>query len=180
MKTPLIILAAAFGLIVGANSAFSQKRYDVGASDTEIRIGNTMPYSGPLSAYALIGRTEEAYFRKLNSEGGMNGRKINFISYDDAFNPAKTVEQTRKLVESEEVLFLAGSLGTPTSNAVRAYLNQRKTPQLFLATGASTLAIQEIPVDYGLAAELPDRRSYLCEVPPQRISQQQNSCSLPE
>jgi branched-chain amino acid transport system substrate-binding protein len=137
MKTPLIILAAAFGLIVGANSAFSQKRYDVGASDTEIRIGNTMPYSGPLSAYALIGRTDEAYFRKLNSEGGINGRKINFISYDDAFNPAKTVEQTRKLVESDEVLFLAGSLGTPTSNAVRAYLNQRKIPQLFLATGAT-------------------------------------------
>ena len=99
MKTPLVILAAAFGADCGRQfRLFSEEIRRWSVSDTEIRIGNTMPYSGPLSAYALIGRTEEAYFRKLNSEGGINGRKINFISYDDAFNPAKTVEQTRKLV----------------------------------------------------------------------------------
>jgi ABC-type branched-subunit amino acid transport system substrate-binding protein len=98
-----------FFLFVGASLALAQK-YDKGASDTEIKIGNIMPYSGPLSAYALIGRTEAAYFNKINAEGGVNGRKINFITYDDAFSPPKTVEQARKLVESDEVLLIFQSL----------------------------------------------------------------------
>ncbi|MFL6818948.1 MAG: ABC transporter substrate-binding protein, partial [Bradyrhizobium sp.] len=105
--------------------ATAQKKYDAGASDTEIKLGNIMPYSGPLSAYALIGRTQEAFFKKLNAEGGINGRKINFISYDDSFSPPKTVEQARKLVESDEVLLIFQSLGTPTNNAIQKYLNDK-------------------------------------------------------
>jgi branched-chain amino acid transport system substrate-binding protein len=117
--------------------AFAQKKYDTGASDTEIKIGNTMPYSGPLSAYALIGRTEAAFFNKINTEGGVNGRRIKFISYDDTFSPPKTVEQARKLVEDDEVLLIFQSLGTPTNNAIRQYMNGKKVPQLFVATGAT-------------------------------------------
>jgi branched-chain amino acid transport system substrate-binding protein len=115
----------------------AEKKYDPGATDGEIKIGNIMPYSGPLSAYALIGRTETAFFNKINAEGGINGRKINFITYDDAFSPPKTVEQARKLVESDEVLLVFQSLGTPTNNAIRQYMNLKKVPQLFVATGAT-------------------------------------------
>jgi branched-chain amino acid transport system substrate-binding protein len=125
------------GLVLGVHPAAAEKKYDPGATDSEIKVGNIMPYSGPLSAYALIGRTEAAYFRKLNDEGGINGRKINFISYDDAFSPPKTVEQARKLVESDEVLLIFQSLGTPTNNAIQKYLDQKKVPQLFVATGAT-------------------------------------------
>src|SRR5215475_2282136 len=132
-----ILLASLFALCVGANPAAAEKKYDPGVSDIEIKIGNIMPYSGPLSAYALIGRTEAAYFDKINAEGGINGRKIRFISYDDAFSPPKTVEQARKLVESDEVLFIFQSLGTPTNNAIRQYMNLKKVPQLFVATGAT-------------------------------------------
>src|ERR1700686_3277580 len=133
----VVLLAFAMLGLVGANPAAAQKKYDPGASDTEIKIGNIMPYSGPLSAYALIGRTQEAFFRKLNAEGGINGRKFNFISYDDSFSPAKTVEQARKLVESDEVLLIFQSLGTPTNNGIRQYMNEKKVPQLFVATGAT-------------------------------------------
>jgi branched-chain amino acid transport system substrate-binding protein len=127
-----IILFAATG-----SSAFAQKKYDTGATDTEIKIGNIMPYSGPLSAYGVIGMTEAAYFRKINAEGGINGRKINFISYDDSFSPPKTVEQARKLVESDEVLLIFQSLGTVTNAAIQKYMNTRKVPQLFVSTGAA-------------------------------------------
>jgi branched-chain amino acid transport system substrate-binding protein len=134
----IILLASLLlGISAGANSAAAEKKYDPGASDTEIKIGNIMPYSGPLSAYALIGRTEAAFFKKLNDEGGINGRKINFISYDDAFSPPKTVEQARKLVESDEVLLIFQSLGTPTNNAIQKYLDIKRVPQLFVATGAT-------------------------------------------
>jgi branched-chain amino acid transport system substrate-binding protein len=117
--------------------ALAQKKYDVGATDTEIKIGNIMPYSGAASAYGVIGKTEEAYFRKVNAEGGINGRKINYISYDDAYSPPKTVEQARKLVESDEVLFIFNSLGTPSNSAIQKYMNSKKVPQLFVATGAT-------------------------------------------
>ncbi|MCK1721394.1 ABC transporter substrate-binding protein [Bradyrhizobium sp. 141] len=120
-----------------STTAFAQKKYDTGASDSEIKIGNIMPYSGPASAYGVIGKTEEAYFRKINAEGGINGRKINFVSYDDAYSPPKTVEQARKLVESDEVLVVFNSLGTPPNSAIQKYLNQKKVPQLFVATGAT-------------------------------------------
>src|SRR3954469_13577753 len=124
-------------LLLGICPAAAQKKYDAGASDSEIKLGNIMPYSGPLSAYALIGRTEAAFFKMINEQGGINGRKINFISYDDAFSPPKTVEQARKLVESDEVLLIFQSLGTPTNNAIQKYLDGKKVPQLFVATGAT-------------------------------------------
>ncbi|MFT4119882.1 ABC transporter substrate-binding protein [Bradyrhizobium sp.] len=119
------------------STASAQKKYDTGATDTEIKIGNIMPYSGPASAYGIIGRTEAAYFKKINDEGGINGRKINFVSYDDAYSPPKTVEQARKLVESDEVLFIFNSLGTPSNSAIHKYMNTKKVPQLFVATGAT-------------------------------------------
>ena len=120
-----------------SSGASAQKKYDTGATDTEIKIGNIMPYSGPVSAYGVIGKTEQAYFNKVNAEGGINGRKINFISYDDAYSPPKTVEQARKLVESDEVLFIFNPLGTPPNSAIQKYMNTKKVPQLFVATGAT-------------------------------------------
>jgi len=131
-------LLAALALCTAMNSPVrAQKKYDSGASDTEIKIGNIMPYSGPASAYAAIGKTEEAYFAKVNAEGGINGRKVKFISYDDGYSPPKTVEQARKLVESDGVLLIFGSLGTSTNGAIRKYMNEKKVPQLFVASGAS-------------------------------------------
>ncbi|MCK1474106.1 ABC transporter substrate-binding protein [Bradyrhizobium sp. 197] len=124
-------------IAASASTASAQKKYDTGATDTEIKVGNIMPYSGPASAYGIIGRTEAAYFKKINDEGGINGRKINFISYDDAYSPPKTVEQARKLVESDEVLFIFNSLGTPPNSAIHKYMNSKKVPQLFVATGAT-------------------------------------------
>jgi ABC-type branched-subunit amino acid transport system substrate-binding protein len=122
---------------VAGSSAIAQKKYDTGATDTEIKIGNIMPYSGPASAWSAIGRTEAAYFRKINAEGGINGRKISFISYDDAYSPPKAVEQARKLVESDEVLLIFGPLGTPSNTAIQRYMNAKKVPQLFVQTGAT-------------------------------------------
>jgi branched-chain amino acid transport system substrate-binding protein len=134
----LAVFSAALGLLAASSSgALAQKKYDAGASDTEIKIGNIMPYSGPASAYGVIAKTEEAYFRKVNAEGGINGRKINFISYDDAYSPPKTVEQARKLVESDEALVVFNPLGTPPNTAIQKYLNSKKVPQLFVATGAT-------------------------------------------
>ena len=127
--------AAVIAFTTGA--ALAQKKYDTGASDTEIKIGNIIPYSGPASAYGVIGKTEEAYFKKINAEGGINGRKITFISYDDAYSPPKAVEQVRKLVESDEVLVVFNPLGTPSNTAIQKYLNSKKIPQLFVATGAT-------------------------------------------
>ncbi|WP_439372986.1 ABC transporter substrate-binding protein [Bradyrhizobium sp. DASA03120] len=124
-------------IAASASTASAQKKYDTGATDTEIKIGNIMPYSGPASAYGIIGRTEAAYFKKINEEGGINGRKINFVSYDDAYSPPKTVEQARKLVESDEVLLIFNSLGTPPNSAIQKYMNTKKVPQLFVATGAT-------------------------------------------
>jgi len=131
-----VALAAAV-LGATAGGALAQKTYDTGASDTEIRIGNIMPYSGPASAFGVIGKTEAAYFRKINAEGGINGRKINFISYDDAYSPPKAIEQARKLVESDEVLLIFNPLGTPSNTALQKYLNDRKVPHLFVASGAT-------------------------------------------
>jgi branched-chain amino acid transport system substrate-binding protein len=130
-STAVIAFAATSG------SALAQKKYDTGATDTEIKIGNIMPYSGPASAYGVIGKTEEAYFKKINAEGGINGRKINFVSYDDGYSPPKAVEQARKLVESDEVLLIFNSLGTANNSAIQKYMNSKKVPQLFVATGAT-------------------------------------------
>ena len=127
---------AAAGLVLAGSLAFAAGQYGPGASDTEIKIGNTMPYSGPASAYGIIGKTEAAYFAMINEQGGINGRKINFISRDDGYSPPKTVEQVRQLVEQDQVLFLFSTLGTPTNVAIHIYLNDNKVPQLLVATGA--------------------------------------------
>ena len=131
LSATIIVLAAT------STGAIAQKKYDTGATDTEIKIGNIMPYSGPASALGVIGKTEAAYFKKINAEGGINGRKIIFISYDDAYSPPKTVEQARKLVESDEVLFILNPLGTPSNSAIQKYMNEKKVPQLFVQTGAT-------------------------------------------
>src|SRR5713101_865428 len=131
LSATIIVLAAT------STGAIAQKKYDIGATDTEIKIGNIMPYSGPASAYGVIGKAEAAYFKKINAEGGINGRKIKFISYDDAYSPPKTVEQARKLVESDEVLLIFGPLGTASNSAIQKYMNEKKVPQLFVGSGAT-------------------------------------------
>jgi ABC-type branched-subunit amino acid transport system substrate-binding protein len=129
--------ATALSLALSVSAANAQKKYDPGASDTEIKVGQTMPFSGPASAYSSIGKTQAAYFKMINDQGGINGRKINLIQYDDAYSPPKAVEQIRKLVESDEVLLTFQIIGTPVNAAVQKYLNSKKVPQLFAATGAS-------------------------------------------
>jgi branched-chain amino acid transport system substrate-binding protein len=139
MRERIFTLAAASVLLcalsVAANAA--EKKYDTGASDTEIKIGQTVPFSGPASAYATVGKAQAAYMKMINDQGGINGRKINLIQYDDAYSPPKTVEQVRKLVESDEVLLTFQIIGTAPNAAVEKYLNGRKVPQLFAATGAA-------------------------------------------
>ena len=132
-----LVAATALTLALSVSAANAQKKYDPGASDTEIKVGQTMPFSGPASAYSSIGKTQAAYFKMINDQGGINGRKINLIQYDDAYSPPKAVEQIRKLVESDEVLLTFQILGTPSNAAVQKYLNSKKVPQLFAATGAS-------------------------------------------
>jgi ABC-type branched-subunit amino acid transport system substrate-binding protein len=132
-----LIALAACAAALSVSAANAEKKYDPGASDTEIRIGNIMPFSGPASSYAVIGKTEAAYFDKINAEGGINGRKIKFISYDDAYSPPKAIEQARKLVEGDEVLLVFQSLGTPSNSAIQKYMNAKKVPQLFVASGAT-------------------------------------------
>jgi len=131
------VTGTAVALALSASGAFAQKKYDPGATDTEIKIGQTVPFSGPASAYATIGKAQAAYFKMVNDQGGVNGRKINLIQYDDAYSPPKAVEQVRKLVESDEVLLTFQIIGTPSNAAVQKYLNAKKVPQLFAATGAS-------------------------------------------
>ncbi len=131
------VTAMTMALALSTSSALAQKKYDPGASDTEIKIGQTVPFSGPASAYATIGKAQAAYFNMINEQGGVNGRKINLIQYDDAYSPPKAVEQVRKLVESDEVLLTFQLIGTPSNAAVQKYLNAKKVPQLFAATGAS-------------------------------------------
>jgi ABC-type branched-subunit amino acid transport system substrate-binding protein len=139
-RTVLAAAPAALALgipLVAAWPARAAKQYGPGVTDSEIKIGNTAPYSGPLSNASPIPISEAAYFKMINDAGGVNGRKITFISDDDAYSPPKTVEMTRKLVESDQVLFLSGSVGTPTNSAVWHYLNEKKVPQLFVSTGAT-------------------------------------------
>ena len=132
-----VLAAAPTALALSALPAYAQKKYDAGASDSEIKIGHTNPYSGPASSYGVIGKTETAFFTMINEKGGINGRKINFISYDDGYSPPKTVEQVRKLVESDGVLLLFNTLGTPTNTAIHKYINQKKVPHIFIASGAT-------------------------------------------
>ena len=129
------LLATCAALV--ATSALAQKRYAPGVSDTEVKFGQTMPYSGPASAYGTIGRVEAAYFQMINEQGGVNGRKLTLLSFDDGYSPPKTFEQTRRLIEQENIAFLFSSLGTPTGVVVHKYINEREVPQLFQASGAT-------------------------------------------
>jgi ABC-type branched-subunit amino acid transport system substrate-binding protein len=135
-KKMLALTAFAVATMV-ATTASAQKKYDAGATDTEIKIGNIMPYSGPASSYGVIGKTEAAFFKMINDKGGIGGRKIDFISYDDAYSPPKAIEQARKLVESDEVLLIFQPLGTPSNSAIMKYMNAKKVPQLFVASGGT-------------------------------------------
>jgi len=135
-RTFLLALSGA-SLALAGGLALAAGQYGPGASDTEIKLGNTMPYSGPASAYGVIGKAETAYFNMINEQGGINGRKINFISRDDGYSPPKTVEVVRQLVEEDHVLALFNTLGTPPNSAIRGYLNENKVPQMFVATGAN-------------------------------------------
>jgi branched-chain amino acid transport system substrate-binding protein len=137
MKRNVISLAAMLTLALSSPGAFAQKKYDPGATDKEIKVGNIMPYSGPASAYGTIGKAEAAYFKMVNDQGGINGRKVNFVSMDDGYSPPKTVEMARKLVEQDEVLLVFQPLGTPPNSAIHKYMNAKKVPQLFVATGAT-------------------------------------------
>ena len=139
MRTGILHLftGAAVAIALSAAPASAQKKYDTGATDTEIKIGQTVPFSGPASAYAGIGKTQAAYLRMINDQGGINGRKLNLIQYDDAYSPPKAVEQVRKLVEGDEVLFTFQIIGTPSNAAVQKYLNAKQVPQLLASTGAS-------------------------------------------
>jgi branched-chain amino acid transport system substrate-binding protein len=136
-RRTVTLAVAAISALMASGGAFAQKKYDQGANDKEIKIGGISPYSGPASSYGTIGKGIKAYFDKVNADGGVNGRKLVWVSYDDGYNPARTVEMARKLVEQDEVLFIFNVLGTPTNSAIHKYMNQKKVPQLFNATGAT-------------------------------------------
>ncbi len=171
--------SAAAAFAAGAGSARADKT--PGVTDTEIKIGQTMPYSGPASAYGVIGRTEAAYFKMINEQGGVNGRKINLISLDDGYSPPKTVEQVRRLVEQEQVAFIFNSLGTPPNVAIRQYLNDNKVPQLFVATGAATFSDpQHFPWTMGWQPELSDRSENLRQAHLEDQARREDRGALPE
>ena len=182
IRMRLGLLSAALTIALASTSAFAQKgKYDTGATDTEIKIGNIMPYSGPASSYSVIGKTEAAYFNKINAEGGINGRKINFISYDDGYSPPKTVEQARKLVESDEVLLIFNSLGTPPNSAIQKYMNSKKVPQLFVATGATKWNDpKDFPWTMGWQPNYQSEGADLRQVHPEEPSERQDRRALPE
>ncbi len=166
-RRKLLIAAAATSAIALAStgSALAQKKYDTGATDTEIKIGNIMPYSGPASAYGVIGKTEAAYFNKINAEGGINGRKINFISYDDGYSPPKAVEQARKLVESDEVLLIFNPLGTPSNSRDPEIHERQESPAALRRDRRHQVGRAEaVSVDHGLAAELSERSANLRQI----------------
>src|SRR5262249_15142819 len=137
VKNGACVVVALFALGLAATPALSQKKYGPGVTDKEIKIGTTTPFSGPASAYSAGAASATAWFPKINDEGGVNGRKINYVALDDGYSPPKTVEQVRKLIESEEVLFLVNDVGTATNNAVVKYINQKQVPHLFIGTGAT-------------------------------------------
>src|ERR1700746_3925066 len=148
-----VFVSVATSLAMIGVCAAGDKKYDAGAWDATIRVGNIMPYSGPASAYGAIGRAMTAYFRMVNDRGGINGRKVEFVSYDDAYSPPKTVEQARKLIESDEVLLVAGPFGTAGNGAIQKYLNQKRVPQLYVVSGASRFNDPEhFPWTMGLGA----------------------------
>jgi hypothetical protein len=181
IRSLFAVTAFAAAAAVTATAANAQKKYDPGASDTEIKIGNIMPYSRPASAYGVIGKTQAAYFKKINEEGGINGRKITFISYDDAFSPPKAVEQARKLVESDEVLLIFQPLGTQSNSATQKYMNAKKVPPALCCDRRHQVGRSaEFSVDHGLAAQLPERRPDLRGLHPEELSERQDRSALAE
>ncbi len=175
------LAVAAMAAATIGNAALAQKKYDPGATDKEIKVGNIMPYCGPASAYGAIGKAIGAYFNKVNAEGGINGRMVKFVSLDDGYNPAKTVEQARKLVEEDEVLLLFQPLGTPPNSAIHKYMNSKKVPQLFVATGATKWGDPKgLSLDDGLAAQLPDRGEDLRGAHPRDQAERQDRGAVPE
>ena len=176
-----LVTGTALAIALSASSAYAQKKYDTGATDTEIKIGQTKPFSGAYSVYATIGKTQAAYMKMINDQGGINGRKINLIQYDDAYSPPKAVEQVRKLVESDEVLLTFQVIGTPANAAVQKYLNAKKVPQLFAATGASKFTDpKNFPWTMGLQPELLRRGPHLRHLHSERTSERQDRHPLPE
>lgn len=172
---------AAAAITLASGVALAQKKYDTGATDTEIKVGNLMPYSGPGSAYGVIGQVQAAYFKMINDKGGINGRKINFISYDDAYSPPKAVEQTRKLVEGDEVLLMFDPLGTANNTAIQKYLEFQEDPAALRRVGRYQIQRpQEFPLGYGLAALLPERGACLREVYLEGKAERQSRRILPE
>ena len=181
MRRTFVLALAGASLALAGGLALAAGQYGPGASDTEIKLGNTMPYSGPASAYGAIGKAETAYFDMINEQGGINGRKIDFISRDDGYSPPKTVEAVRKLVEEDHVLALFNTLGTPPNSAIRGYLNENKVPQMFVATGANKWNDPKaVSLDHGLAAQLPDRSAHLCPLHPQEHAERQDRRALSE
>ena len=165
-------------MLSGSRVAFAQKKYDDGATDKEIKIGHTNPYSGPASSYGVIGKCEEAYWKSVNDRGGINGRMVKFITLDDGYSPPKTVEMIRQLVEQDKVLCTYNTLGTPTNTAIHKYMNQKKVPHA--VRGDRRLEVgqaQGVPVDDGLSARLPHRSRHLCQAPPgQREGRRRSPC----
>ena len=181
VKHLLASASAAVALAVAATPAAAQKKYDPGASDTEIKIGQTMPYSGPASAYGTIGKAEAAYFKMINEQGGINGRKINFISLDDAYSPPKTVEMVRRLVEQDEVLLVFQTLGTPSNTAIQKYMQGEEGSAALRRDRRDQVERPgRQPVDDGLAAELPDRDHDLREAHPEGEAEREDRRALPE
>ena len=180
MQNLVALTAFAIGAMV-ATTAHAQKKYDPGASDTEIKIGNIMPYSGPASSYGVIGKTEEAFFKMINAEGGINGRKINFISYDDAYSPPKAIEQARKLVESDEVLLIFQPLGTPSNSAIHEVHERQESAAAFRRLRRNQMRrSEELPLDDGLSAQLPERRAHLRQIHQGQVPEQQDRGALAE
>ncbi|MGY3645919.1 ABC-type branched-subunit amino acid transport system substrate-binding protein [Bradyrhizobium sp. LM4.3] len=185
-RRALITTTAALAFAFSVSQAFvsqahAQKKYDTGATDTEIKIGQTVPFSGAYSVYANIGKTQAAYFKMINDQGGINGRKINLIQYDDAYSPPKTVEQVRKLVEGDEVLFTFQIIGTAANAAVQKYLNGKKIPQLLASTGAARLQRSpELSLDHRLQSQLRVRGTHLRKVHSQGASECQDRRALSE
>jgi len=161
--------------------ASAQKKYDVGATDAEIKLGNIVPYSGPASAFGSVGKVQAGFFKMINEQGGINGRKINYISYDDAYSPAKAVEQARKLVENDEVLAMFAILGTASNSAIQKYLNAKKSAAFVCRQRRHEMErSEELPLDHRIFAELPGRSAHLCEVYLERAAQWQDRGALSE
>ena len=177
----LVALGALVALSLVSTSAIAQPKYGPGTSATEIKVGQTIAYSGPASAYSQLAKAEAAYFKWLNAKGGINGRKINFISLDDGYSPPKAVENARKLVESDQVALVFNVLGTPLNMAIRPYLNQKKVPQLFIAAGATDFNDPAaLSLDDGLAAQPAGRGGLLRPAPAEEQTQRQDRGALPE